>query len=314
MSRPACSVVIVTMHDTEATKRRTAGDLPRRGLGPAQGEQREPGGLRPRDERSGAEDARRRLARRSLGEGGRQRASRGAARQRGGNRGADTAERRRQPGRSATGRSAAGRAERRADGVRAGGRPAQQVPDHARRPGLLGASERAPREPGHTDPAAVSTAEATRTQPRADEPREERARRPAAASASASAPGTAKVEARAAAQWAQRGPRRTGSAVADSEARSNAQRGRDGDGAGSTERRVSPELPRGLAAAGGDGRYRTGATPARAEGGSRRRERRPQQRKDDGRAVCRSAPHRVVSTGLYVPHSIRLPERCDDSR
>lgn len=38
------------------------------------------------------------------------------------------------------------------------------------------------------------------------------------------------------------------------------------------ERRDSPELPRGLAAAGGDGRYRTGATLAGAEGGSSCRE------------------------------------------
>lgn len=266
--------------------------MPRRGLGPAQGEQRAPGGLRPRGERSGAEDARRR------GNEFCWPAERGAARQRGGNRGADTTERRGQPGRSATGRSAAGIAERRADGVRAGGRPGPRVPDHARRPGVPGASERAPRRspatrdgdghavrrgpggrcgrkgerqrttPGLTDPAAVSTAEATRTQPRADEPRKERARRPAVASASASAPRTAKVEARAAAQWAQRGPRRAASAVAASEARNEVKRSRDGDGAGSTERRVSPELPRGLAAAGGDRRYRTGATPARAEGGS----------------------------------------------
>ncbi len=133
LSRASRSGVIVAMHDTEATKRRTAGGLPRRGLGPAQGEQREPGGLRPRDERSGTEDARRRPARRSLGEGGRQRAGRGAARQRGDNRGADTTERRGQPGRSATGRSAAGRAERRADGVRAGDRPGLRVPAHSPR-------------------------------------------------------------------------------------------------------------------------------------------------------------------------------------
>jgi hypothetical protein len=194
----------------------------------------------------------------------------GAARQRGGNRGADTKERRGQPGRSAMGRSETRHeVERRAGGVRPGGRPGQRVPDHARRPGVPGASERAPREPGHTDPAAVSTAEATRTQPRADEQREERARRPAAASASASAPRTAKVEARTVAQWAQPGPRRAASAVAASDrAKLSAARGRDGDGAGSTERRVSPEHPRGLAAAGGDGRYRTGATLAGAEGGS----------------------------------------------
>ena len=277
------------MHDTEATKRRTAGGLPRRGLGTAQGEQREPGGLRPRDERSGAEDARCRPARRSLGEGRRQRAGRGAARQRGGNCGADTTERRGQPGRSATGRSATRHeVERRAGGVRPGGRPAQRVPAHARRPGLSGASERAPRAPGLTDPAEATTGSAA--EGRAKRARTPTRRRLAKASRDAR---TAAVEAFAAAQWAQRGPRRTASAVADSEARSNAQRGQDGDGADSTERRVSPELPRGHAAAGGDGRYRTGATPARAKGGSRRRDRRPQQREDDGRAVCRSVPHRA---------------------
>ena len=272
------------MHETETTKRRAAGGLLRRGLGPAQGDPEQaqraeggPGGLRPRDERSGAEDVRRRSNEFCWP------AERGAARQRGGYRGADTTERRGQPGRSTTGRSATRHeVERRADGVRSGGRPAQWVPDHAGRPGLPGASERAPRAPGHTDPAAVSKAEATRTQPRADELREERTRRPAAASASASAPRTAKVEADAAAQWAQRGPHRTGSAVADSDGaqRSAARTGRRRRGSSRSaafrpsSREGSPP-PSGWDVTGPERRLG-------AEGGSRRR--------DGGSALARRVP------------------------
>ncbi len=210
------SAVIVAMHDTDATTtgNTNAGGLQRRGLGPAQGEQREPGGLRPRVERSGAEVARRR----------RQRARRGAARQRGGDRGAGATERRGQPGRSATGRSATRHeVERRAGGVRPGGRPGQRVPDHARRPGLPGASERAPRAPGHTDPAAATNGSAA--EGRAKRARTPTRRRLAKASRDAR---TAAVEAFAAAQWAQRGPRRTHSAVADVTERSNAKRRNDG--------------------------------------------------------------------------------------
>ena len=181
----------------------------------------------------------------------------------GGDRGAGAMERRGQPGRSATGRSVTRHeVERRAGGVRPGGRPVQSVPDHARRPGSPGASERAPRAPGLTDPAAATNGSAA--EGRAKRARTPTRRRLAQALRDAR---TAAVEAFAAAQWAQRGPRRAASAVADSEARNEVQRGRDGDGAG------LPGAPRFARAPARARRRRWGRTipdwsDAGAEGGS----------------------------------------------
>ncbi len=247
------SAVIVAMHDTDATTaaNSNAGGLQRRGLGPAQGEQREPGGSRSQCSDEGAQ-------RRTRGVGGKrkraaQRSCCGA-----GSPGAPHS----QDGRRRTAAP---------PGTRWSAGPAASVPAvdlRSRCPITPDAPACPGRVSGHRERRASRTRpqRPTGAQPRAE--RSERARRPAAAWPKRHAtPGRRRLR---------RSRQPNGrSGVPTGLLRRSPTRGRGakrngrttGDG-GLDARRVSPELPRGLAAAGGDGAYRTGATLAGAQGGS----------------------------------------------